>query len=121
MANYLIALALVLVSIAQVAWANFLVIGGVIVPISVIGLWVVTYKSEFTNVAVYAFLSGLTIDILSADVFGLRSLALLLSVGGISLINNRFDKSNLLAKVMALVVGLVIYQLVVVSISLILK
>ena len=115
MANYLIALGVVLLGVAQVAWANLLIVWGVVVPLSVFGIWGVSYKSEFKDTAIYAFLSGLVIDILSSDTFGLHIFALLLSIGGMEFVSRRFNRTSLVTRIMALIAGLVIYEAIIIG------
>lgn len=115
MANYLIALGIVLLGIAQVAWANLLIVWGIVVPLSVIGVWGASYKSEFKDTAIYAFLSGLVIDILSSDTFGLHIFALLLSIGGMEFVSRRFNRTSLVTRIMALIAGLVIYEAIIIG------
>lgn len=111
MKQYIILILLVIISIAQVSWGGFLAIRGFTIPIALIFLWLIRMKYDFSKTIGFGFMSGLVIDLLSSTPLGMHTFAILVSLGGVELISNRFEHRNRFIYLMSFVLSVVIYTL----------
>ena len=81
MSKYIAFLILVVVSVAQVSWAGFMIIFGVVFPLVFLYVWALNRVFSFNVIILYGFIGGVLVDLLSASLIGLHALALLLGIG----------------------------------------
>lgn len=99
----------IVVAVSQVAWASFLLIQSIVLPLTVFYLWAIGKNLKFKHKVWMAFGGGVIIDTLGADAFGRHALALLLAIGAMELIESKMLHSRWVSRVVSLVVGSVLY------------
>lgn len=109
MNKYAAFVVLILVSIGQIAWAPHFSIHGLVLPIVVFYLWLIQHQFDFGILSVFAFVSGIVIDLLGTSVLGIHAFSLLISVGGMQFIEKRMISNLVAARIISLVVSVYTY------------
>jgi rod shape-determining protein MreD len=109
MGKYILVLLLIFVSIAQVAWAGFMLIGGYVFPILPIYVWWVYSRWGEKLALTYAFVGGLIVDLLSPSLMGLHAFALLLGIGAGIFVDKRFVNGKRLSQLVTFIIMIGFY------------
>lgn len=111
MVPYILFITTILLSVAQVSLASFMMIGGVAVPIAAIAVWLISRNRR--NGLYYALVAGLTIDLLSPSLFGVYTCAMVCVYALNRIIRERLGTHTILNSVLSLGIGLLGYLLIV--------
>ena len=113
MKRYIGTLVLVLLSIAQVAWAPFLMINGIIVPIFIIAVWLSYHLVAHRHLLVMVVVGGFLLDGMATSHFGLFTFASACSLLSIHLIETYGIPNKVVARFVSLLVSILIYLVII--------
>ncbi|NCS32254.1 hypothetical protein GW793_02050 [bacterium] len=112
MTRYIGLLSLFLLSIAQVAWAPFLVVFGWVFPVFIVSVWVVYPYFIHRHLLIMTVLGGIILDSMGNSLFGLHTSASILSLLSIHLIETYAITHKTVARFVSFIVSVVIYVLI---------
>lgn len=112
MLTYISGLFLILLSMIQVTWADFLLVWGFTFPLVPIFLWILRPRIKDTTLTLFAFGAGLIMDLLAARWMGTFAFSNLIAFGSVILLEEKTFHNQKLRRLLSLLGTTIIFTTV---------
>jgi rod shape-determining protein MreD len=113
MNKYILFLLLVLITLTQYTLGSLLIVYGFFIPLVVFYLWLIKPKMGFNFQVVFAFTSGIIIDLMGFSYLGTHALLYLFLVGVMDFIEKHTTNYQLFSRFVSLIIILTIHLLLI--------